>query len=89
MHRCGLPVGNFRVSLMVIHHPEPYHVQIGGHHDVLASVDGQQLVIEEAPWVGNEQPYEGELCEHEIQFLNGLPGKDYRPEYQFTITPLD
>ena len=89
MHRCETSQGRYRVTLMVLHHDEPYHVQIGGHHDVLARVDGKQVVIEEAPWVGNEQPFEGELCEHEIQFLNGLPGKDYRPEYQFTVGKLN
>jgi hypothetical protein len=89
MHRCPTgPKGKFKVELMVLHHDEPYHVQIGSHHDVIAHVDGRARVMEHAPWVGNEHPYEGELCEHELQFLDGLPGKDYRPEYKFTVTPL-
>jgi hypothetical protein len=74
---------------MVLHHPEPYHVQIGGHHDVLAVSDGNQFVVEAVPWVGNEQPFEGELCEHELQFLNGMPGKDYPPQYEFTVEELE
>lgn len=88
MLRCESPAGHYRVTLMALHHPEPYHVQIGGHHDVVVVGDGRK-VVEEAPWVGNEHPFEGELCEHELQFLNGVPGKTYRPEWQFTIESLD
>ena len=88
MHRCQLSMGKYRVEFFILHHKEPYHVQIGSHHDILANIDGKQITLEEAPWVGNEKPFEGELCEHELQFLNGLPGRDYRPEYEFTITKL-
>ena len=89
MLRCELGKGRHRVNFMVLHHPEPYHVQIGSHHDVLASVEGKQVVVEEAPWVGNEHPFEGELCEHELQFLNGIPGKDYKTHYEFTVEKLN
>jgi hypothetical protein len=88
MHRCEQSLGTYRVTLMVLHHKEPYHVQIGGHHDVRAMVNDKMVTMEEAPWVGNEKPFEGELCEHELQFLNGLPGRDYPANYEFTVTKL-
>jgi len=88
MHRCQLSLGTYRVSVRVAHHTEPYHIQIGGHHDVMAVVGNDRRMIEEAPWVGTEKPFEGELCEHEIQFLNGLPGRDYSATYEFTVEKL-
>lgn len=88
MHRCQTSKGKYRVTLMVLHQKEPYHAQIGSHHDVLAVIDGKQTVMEEAPWVGTEKPFEGELCEHEVQFLGGLPGKDYPMHYEFTVEEL-
>jgi len=54
----------------------------------MAVVGNDRRMIEEAPWVGTEKPFEGELCEHEIQFLNGLPGRDYSATYEFTVEKL-
>jgi hypothetical protein len=87
MLRCAESAGRYRLSLRIAHHPEPYRVQVIGHRDVLAADDGR--VLEAAPVVGTTEPYEGELCAHELQWLNGVPGKDWRPEYEFTIERLD
>lgn len=91
MNRCELSQGHYKVTFRVLHQPEdsPYHAQIGSHHDILSVVNGVSKVMEEAPWVGTEQPFEGELCEHELQFLNGLPGKTYPGVWEFTVTPLN
>lgn len=97
MLRCAESAGRFRVSLHIPYHPEPYRVQVLGHRDLLAhnqdgstivGPDGNPVVIEAAPVVGTTEPYEGELCVHELQWLNGLPGKDWRPEYEWTIETL-
>ena len=90
MHRCSQSAGNFRVTLRIAHHSEPYHVQIMGHQNVYAQVDnGSRILLEEAPIATTEQPFEGELCIHELAWLEqGVPGKDYRPEYEFTVIKL-
>lgn len=89
MIRCKESVGRFKVSLRVAHHPEPYRVQVVGHRDVQADVDGVVHIVEPAPVVGTTEPYTGELCVHELAWLNGVPGKDWRPEYEWTIERLD
>lgn len=89
MHRCTESEGRFRVSLRVANEKGPYRVQVIGHRDVLAEVDGVTRVVEPAPVVGTTEPYEGELCTHELAWLNGVPGKDWRPEYEWDIQPLE
>lgn len=82
------PTVKCRVELMVLHANEVIHQQIGGHHDVYADGARGREMVEQAPWVGTEKPFEGELCEHELQFLNGVPGKDYKKHFLFTVTKL-
>ena len=99
MLRCpGGPVGRFRVEFRISHHPEEYAVEIGSHHAVFQfgpdgkgvfGPDGAVIVLDGAPVVTNKKPFEGELCEHELWWLQeGIPGRDYRPEYEFTVTAL-
>jgi len=97
MLRCpGGSVGVYRVKLEAIHHDPPYRVQIGAHAPVyLRESDGKAVIlngvpqtIEEAPFVGLGEDYEGELCADELAFLNGEPGRDYRMEYLFTVTKI-
>lgn len=89
MHRCDQSQGRYRVSLVVLHQTEPYHAQITGHHDVVAVIDGKSTVVEEAPWVGTEKPFEAELCIHELDWLTkSIPGRDYPMHYQWTIEKL-
>lgn len=98
MIRCQERAGRFRVSIRINHQAPPYRVQILGHHDAvmrhpdgspMLDASGRPVVAEAAPWVGLGEPYEGELCVHEIQWLTGTPGQAWRPEYEWTITPLD
>lgn len=90
--------GRYRVSLHVAHAEGEYVVQIGAHQPIfhrgsdglaIHGDDGAALVLDQAPTVSTEKPFEGVLCEHELQFLDGVPGKDYRPEYEFTVEPID
>ena len=86
MLRCDRPAGIYKITLKAMHEKLPYHVQIGGHQDVLADVGGERKLVEEAAWVGNEAPREIELCVHELNWLqSGIPGKDYPMHYEFTL----
>lgn len=88
MLRCDKSAGRYRVTFHILHHSEPFHVQVMGHHDINIEIDGRP-VHEEAAWVGNEKPFEGELCEHELEWLvNGIPGRDYRLDYDFAVEKL-
>ena len=89
MHRCEQSAGKFRVALVALHHPEPYHAQITGHRDIMAEIDGKRVCVEEAPWVGTEKPFEGELCIHEVQWLQeSVPGKAYPMYWDFQMEKL-
>ena len=92
-------VGRYRIALRVANHPEPYRVQIGGHSPVFQFTsagtavfgeDGAAVVLDGPPAVSNDEPFEGELCEHELWFVeHGIPGRDYRPEFEFSVEHLD
>ena len=98
MFRCPSgSAGRYRVSLRIANNTEETRVQIGSHQPIFHrdsdgkaqfGDDGAAIVLDQAPSVSTKDPYEGELCEHELQFLEGMPGKDYRPEYEFTVEPL-
>lgn len=89
--------GEFKVELRIAHHPEDYRVQIGGHAPVFQyesnglvkkNADGTSVILDDSPVVSPTMPYEGELCPCEVDWLNGVPGLAYRPEYEFTVTKL-
>lgn len=42
-----------------------------------------------SPIISTEEPYEGELCEHELVFLGGFPGKHFNYKWRFAVTPLN
>ena len=98
MLRCPAgSAGKFKVSLHVANHKELYRAQIGSHQPVfmyganglvVQQANGNATVLDEAPAVDNFTPYEGELCEHELAFLNGMPGKDYKMNYEFTVEEI-
>ena len=90
MIRCDKPAGRFRVTLTVMHATEAHHQQIMGHHDVLMPnpSDGSMRLVEAAPVAMTEKPFEGELCQHEVQWVQGLPGKEYPAYYHFKVEPL-
>ena len=41
-----------------------------------------------SPIISTEEPFEGELCAHELAFLRGFPGKHFTYKWRFTVTPL-
>lgn len=94
MQRCEESAGKYRVTLEVFRAKEPVRVQIMGHADLVSYRDPNnpryedRHVVEAAPTVGTEEPFEGELCVHELAFLNGEPGKDFNLLYDFTVEEL-
>lgn len=86
MKRCKEPAGTYTVSLYAMHHSEEFKHQIGMHAPVWIFPDTPQAeVIEEPPAVSNKVGFEGELCVHEVAWLeNGIPGTDYPKSYEFT-----
>ena len=88
MLRCE-PVGKYKVELSIPHEKvSDYRVAIAGHGTVYASVGEERVVAEKAPEVSTTEPYVGELCLHEVQWLNGEAGHAYPAKYVFTVTEL-
>lgn len=85
MQRCSESAGVYKLGLTVMHAEEDVHVQVLGHRDIFIEIDGERRLLEAAPVAKTEEVQELELCVHELQWLNGLPGREYRPEYQFTV----
>ena len=89
MLRCVKSVGYFRITFTALHETPPYHVQIIGHHDIYITLpDGRVQFIDGSPVVGNEKVWEGELCEHEISWMKGLPGREYKASYDFKVEKI-
>ena len=91
MLRCEHSAGYFRLTLQVLHDPDlSYTVGVMGHHDIYAEMpDGRHILAEAAPIVSPAKPYEGELCVHEIDWLQGVPGHAYPFKYVFTLERLE
>ena len=99
MLRCPqAPAGRYSVKLHVANAKVPYRVQIGGHQPIFfyesnglvrLKEDGSSTILDQAPTVGTEEPFEGELCPCEVAWLGGVPGFDYRRDYEFTVERLD
>lgn len=87
MFRCNMPAGKYKVDLMIAHEPNPqYTVAIGGHQAKFTD-DGQ--LVEAAPFVIPGVTWEGELCEHEVGWLDGLPGHAYPAKYIFNVEKME
>ena len=89
--------GRFRVTFHMANNSELYRIQIGGHNPVflygpnglgVLKANGESTILEAPPVVDNETPFEGVLCEHEVAFLHGIPGKDFRESYEFTVVEI-
>ena len=91
MERCK-SVGTFRVTLDCVE-LEPQAVQIQGHASrpwTEFEEDGKtpRRLIEAGPVVSTVEPLEGELCEHELQWLRSMPGKAFSALYRFKVEAL-
>lgn len=89
MHRCDLSAGTFRVELQVLRAKEEVRARIMSHTALTAfKPDGSMFIVEDPPSVSTLHPYEGELCEHELAWLEADPPA-YQKHYIFTVTPLE
>ena len=89
MLRCDKSSGQYKVEFISLHAKEKERVQILGHHDLFLIHDnGDRVLVEAAPYVDSDELFKGELCEHEVQWLAGTPGKDFRLDYKFIVTKL-
>ncbi len=51
------------------------------------AANGEPVVARKCPQVSNKTPYVGELTQHELDWVSGLPGMNYNVCYRFTVTP--
>lgn len=85
MLRCPEPVGKYKVQFQFlasdgIPREEEYIALIGFHADIMTA-DSQ--VAEAQPRASQKAPFVGELCAHEVKFLNSIPGKAYNVHWRF------
>lgn len=97
MKRCSQSAGFYRVTFRVANAKVERQLQIVGHDHIFALDEGRlrrdvndaPIIIELAPILSNQTPFEGELCAHELEALQRHPeNKIYPLHYEFTITPL-
>lgn len=78
--RCQIPfpaVGNFHVEFKPIDWDgTDGGCCIQGHYDVPHQID-----------VATNRPYDGPLCQHELDYLRGVPGRDFHWSWRFLVTP--
>ena len=95
MLRCDRSVGRYEVILEHLNKPyggskvEEMVADIGDHQEVYAIIDGQKVLVEDAPRVSQYNPYIGELCEHEVDWLSYVPGTTYSRYRRYTVRRLD
>lgn len=83
--------GRFRVTLLTINEPEEFRQQLIGHPPVWVDAGlPTARVIDESPAVSNKEPWEGELCTHELNWLNtAVPGTTHPKNWAFKVEKLD
>lgn len=86
MHRCDQSAGIYHITLNAMHTPDEFRQTIPGHQPVWINPDTPQAkVIEESPAVSSKTGWEGEMCVHELQWLeDGIPGTTYPKNWEFT-----
>ena len=90
MIRCEHSLGNYRITLHTMNEPEEFKVQIPGHNPVWVDADtATARVVDQGPVVSNFTPFEGEICEHELDYLKtGVPGTTYPKNWEFKVEKL-
>lgn len=78
--------GVYKINLLSLNHDEEFRHQIQAHPSVWADAGtADARVVDQGPAVSNKTGYEGELCVHELAWLEGgIPGTTYPKHYQFT-----
>lgn len=82
--------GRYKVTLFTLNHDEEFRHQINAHGPVWVGADtADARVVDEGPAVSNKTPWEGELCVHELAWLeNGVAGTDWPKNYLFSWEKL-
>lgn len=44
-----------------------------------------QTIHEDSPILDTKKPYSGLLCEHELDFLKSLPGRNFSEQWSFIV----
>lgn len=88
MRRCDEPAGRYRVEFQYVDNngrvqDYPVNVPIGEHEDFEDAAP-----FEAAPRLSQSEPFEGELCIHEVVWLAMPPGQAFNRHWQFTVTKL-
>lgn len=73
MHHCDDKAGNFTVKFKCYDEGRT-RFQIGAHA--------------ESPVLDTADDFVGSLCTHELDFIQGRPGKVFSPDYAFEVKPL-
>jgi hypothetical protein len=93
MHRCDQSVGAYRVRMTTVRYDDDegamvdgenvgFKLEIPAHAFDMETRDGSPVLVQNEPW-------EGELCVHELRWLRGMPGVHFNHGWRFEVTPLD
>ena len=91
MQRCT-SAGVFRVIMLHQNQDEERRQYLGAHADLyeerLENGKVERALVEASPIFSSAEPFEGELCEHELMALR-TPTKFVSPELIFRIEKID
>lgn len=78
--------GVYKIGLYTMHHPEEFKHQIQTHAPVWVDAGAATArVVDDGPAISNKTPFEGEICVHELEWLEkSIPGTTYPKNYEFT-----
>ena len=97
MLRSEKSAGNYRVTMHIPHAKELRHVLVVGPGHVYAydenrmrrNADDSPIILELAPILSNQEPWEGELCDVEYEGLVNHPANKIYPfHYEFDVQKL-
>ncbi len=82
-------VGKFRVVFIELGKDDEGNLIPFGHMKLTMPQHGFDAEVRDgSPILDTEDPFEGELCDHELRWLKGYPGYEYNYHWRFEITPL-
>lgn len=64
-------------------------LDIGTHRPVYGEVEGVVKLIEDIPYCSKNKPYVGEICIHELDWVQHMPGKTYSARRRYYTKQLD
>lgn len=87
MTRCE-SAGKFRVEFSEMGLVDGVRASVGHMKYVMHQHAFDAETRDGSPILDTDDPYEGDLCAHELDFLHGFPGKHYNYKWEFVVTPL-